>query len=397
MAVGSWDLNLRPDTPYDVLGLLDLGNRDGTAGFAHIVITDPRVDAAVELTQAADPTTTPHPLLGLARYTGIVRDVSDRRTHLSGPGLAAWLGDEDDKGRNYETIGPIRLTWAQWMDFILDGGTVTDVNGVVRTYPAGPVYKGTIHPVTDPLASLLIDGKPGTRRGYVQTVCDHFQCEWIMRPTGRLDAGYTGLLYGQYPRTLIARRVGVEVGIDTVAADRYELDATIEDYATRTVVHDDTGAVLASAGIGGDIFYKNLLGEQVRMTRFVGPDDNTVSHLATALLDVASTGAVATRLDISGEHYTVKGPLHAGETVYLWDPEMGMSGGDTNVDLGYQVIRPLVAKVQAVEWPVKAEMGVYLLRWDGTAHRVTDLADWVEPEDGSITLEIGARRRGLLR
>ena len=82
-ALGEWSLSLRPGTPRELLDAISAN------AFGHVAILPGRVN----------PATVGDGLLAAARYVGVYRGRTDEDgRELRGVGMAAWLGDEDDKG-----------------------------------------------------------------------------------------------------------------------------------------------------------------------------------------------------------------------------------------------------------------------------------------------------------
>src|SRR3954471_3804381 len=120
MACGSWKLQLSAEVPKDVW--------DALYYLGHVAVIRGRLDPKVYGDGLLSP--------GVASYAGILRERDAGDTfQIGGPGMAAWLGDEDTKGAVYETA--------------VDITAATFPNAVRALLPSsGAVTEGTLYPVT---------------------------------------------------------------------------------------------------------------------------------------------------------------------------------------------------------------------------------------------------------
>jgi hypothetical protein len=368
MAAGDFTVPLREETPQPVLDAL----RDGL--FGHVVVTPAWVDGRI-LTRAQ--------LLSIARYTGVVRGVADNGRSVSGAGLAIWLGDEGDKGKLTQSATNTTNTFANWW-------ISWAINGFLNGLTTGSL---------ETLGSFKLERMPGVSiRVLADELCRRANAEWRVNPSGTIDAGTLTHLYPSFTTPTVvltegpgSRDVNVR-GLPTV----FDASADVEDYSTAVHVHynNATAMVAVSSGVTPP---KRLDGADVIMERVVEASDVTASGEATEIgtAEAALTANTRRQVTIGSDVYDIAGSVRPGDSVYLYSPAAGYVGS-TQLPYRGQTITPATRRVYAVSWPLQRGMGVYLLPPVASPTPV-DLTQWIEPEDGASTLEVGAPRRTLLR
>lgn len=362
-SLGEWSLNLRNDTPQDIL--------DSLQYFGHIAISASRVDP--ELTGDA--------LLDDARYVGIMRDRSfgEGNKSIGGPGLAAWLGDEDDKGEVLEapTIF-VNSTFSAAINLLIpnaiQAGSITPLAGL---------YSGT-HQFQ-------------SARKAINYICSLYDAEWRVRGKGFLDVGEISDLYVTQPKAAILRsRTGLEMDYKALPG-KAKLNADVKDFTTRVVlIAEGTEAttVSATADINPVLNpYKDLFGNSVVRTRMVSEQQtNAINADARAQLQLNRFTSPRDALNLSTLTYDIRGDIQVGDYVWVYDPEAKLINLDNPITFYGEEIYPMKLRVFQLSWPVATGMGVTYRDNNGNW---LDLTDWVEFESGETSVVVGGYNRSL--
>lgn len=365
MALGDWQLTLRPDTPLEVRQKID--------GFGQIVVM-PTVVAQQDMSDAQ---------LANARYTGVITRPGPYY-RIGGHGLAMLLGTSD---RRYgaaasasaytHAIMPAASTFATAVFVAVDGsgldvGTTTDPSG--GTYFVGSFWY-TPHRVV------------------LDAVCKFYDAEWRVNPDGTVDAARYDTLYGA-PTTVVTRRPGGRVigGVGVEAL--IDAEADLWNYASRIVLRGRT----TSAGYGdASSTYRAFDGRWLAaVAEQDAPDlEGDLSFAAQRLLPTLSHPFRT--VTVSTDAYDFAGDVAAGSRIYVYDPDLGVldaSTGTTNsVEWQGEHIKPMTFRALAVSWPVQAGMSVFVRRFTGTGVTGTldyvDLTPYVIPEAGATRVDVG--------
>lgn len=356
--LGGWALELREETPDELREALGL--------FGHVAVLDGPVDVAA----AGDG------LLAAARYVGVLRG-GEHTLHPEGSGLAAWLGDEDDKG-------PVLLNRVSYTDQSLDA-VVTDLLG--RT---DAVSKGTVHPQDDPGATYSGEHQYQSLRKVLGSVCAVFGAEYRVNGDGSVDVGTPEQLYGATPSAIITRRGGgADVDLTGMGAD---FDATTDgyDYSTEVVLlgqTDENRTITTGSATGLGVPYKNLSGGTVSITRLIseaGEGAGTVEQRAQLHLNRFYRAARTVTLDLA--EYEMDAPARVGHHVWVHDPDTGLTDNTNEVPFRGEVLHPILERVAAVTWQVRAGMTVAFRTDDG---QWWDLTDYVVPGTDADEVTVG--------
>lgn len=355
---GSWQLKLVESTPKSVLNALDW-NQTATAGFGHIYIFKTPVRSS---------TFSDANLRDLAHYAGVLRERPDART-FGGPGLVAWLGDEDDKGDILETaVTQSAATLQTWVNALrpssLSAGTSLNSGS----------YTGTFQWVT--------------RRKALDAVCAALGYEYRVNTDHTLDANTVATLYGSTPTGFVTRRTEERGAYTGILADILETGADLNDYTTKVRAIAKTGLGTAS---GPATAYKDVNGNDVVITRVIEtPESEDANAAATALVNRFSSQRKSVQL--STDTYAIHGSVKVGESVYVYDPRSGLVDTSVQVHFGGQLLFPVSLRIYGMTWPIRRGMGVAFRNGAGTW---TDLTDWVDWETGSTSLDVGGYARTL--
>jgi hypothetical protein len=366
MAIGQWGIQLTNDAPPGVVSSL--------AAYGHVAVVRGRVN----------PVEHGDDIIGLADYVGVLRKVAGdpgSGVALSGPGMAVWLGDEEDKGDILESPG-----------VGLDADTFAD--SIRALLPAsGAITEGTIYSgVSGTYSGLHMYQTP---RKAIDYVCETMGGEWRVNHDGTLDAGPASSLFTATPTCVIVRRdiAGHDMDLRAIpGALKAEVDAA--DYATRVVL---VAQALAGGTAGpGTVPYKDIHGNEAVWTYVVDETDDTwysnAAARAAAILSDRSTLRQAVTLD--RVDYDVQGTFEAGDTVWVWDPTIGLVDTGNEVNFRGRLLNPVAVRVLSITWPVTEGMTVAYRDADGAW---TDLTPWIrwESADGG-QVEVADRAAATL-
>jgi hypothetical protein len=361
-ALGSWSLRLRDDTPKTIL--------DSLAYFGHVAI----VPGLITPEALADG------LLTTARYVGVLRGrEADESFQISGPGMAFWLGDEDDKGDVFETpVSLVAQTFAASVAALLPpGGSVTagTINAV-----AG-VYNGT-HQWQTP-------------RQAIDYVTQMFSAEWRVTGDGKLDAGTVAQLYRTTPHAFLVRKqAGREMDLVAMPG-QMSLDSDVDDYTTRVVLLAEGEGASISTGSANAVSvpYNDIHGNDVRLTRLISESETDATNAAArAQLQLNRFGAARTNVQLSTDFYDIKGDVAVGDYLAVYDPNSGFVDVANELFWRGQPINPIYLRCIALSYPVPSGWTVAYRDSNGVWF---DLSPYYIPESGDTTVTVGEFSRDL--
>lgn len=377
-ALGSWEIQLQPGTPRDVLDRLDY--------FGHVAIIPGRLDPA----QYGDN------LLTAARYVGVLRTRTigdDGRTNapqddlsVGGVGMAFWLGDEDGKGDVYENaVEPASASFATTINMLLPA--------------SGAVTAGTIYSVSGQYTGKHQYESPRSAIGYV---CDTMSTtsvpvSWRVNGNATLDAGPDSNLFVTNPTCVILPTGSGEDMALRALPGSVDVTRDVEDYSTRVVLlAEGEGSSIATgaADISPATSYKDLHGNTLKLTRLVSESDTATANAATrAQLALSQFTSTRNALTLSTADYDVHGSFQVGDRVWVYDPDSGLV--DTTTEIMFRGVRlnPIKLQVTETQWSVTAGYTVAYRAADGTW---INLTDYVEFEtDSTSTVTVGDFSRQL--
>ena len=379
-ALGSWEVNLLPGTPRDVLDSLDY--------FGHVAIIPGRLDPA----QYGDN------LLTVARYVGVLRTRTigdDGRTNapqddlsIGGPGMAMWLGDEDGKGAVYENaVTPASATFADTINMLLPASG------------AGAVTAGTIYAVTGQYTGHHQYETPRTAIGYV---CDTMSTtsvpvSWRVNGNGTLDAGPDSNLFVTNPTCVIVTKgAGEDMALRALPGS-VDVIRDVEDYSTRVVLlaeGDGTSIATGSADISPATSYKDIHGNALAMTRLVSESDTATANAEIrAQLALSQFTSTRNALTLSTADYDVHGSFQVGDRVWVYDPDSGLVDTTTEITFRGTRLNPIKLQVTETQWSITEG---YTVAYRTAAGAWIDLTNYVEFEtDSTSTVTVGDFSRQL--
>jgi hypothetical protein len=374
-ALGQWSINLKATTPKSVTdAILDLGHV-----CVHAARQNPRISGDA--------------LLASARYVGVVRtrEFTDDTRRLGGPGMAFWLGDEDDKGSVFETA--VNLSGSSF------------ITGVTNLLPAsGSITAGTINTVSGtPFTGSFVFMSP---KKALSQFCGYWsntfgQAEWQVTGDGKLNAGTVDQLYVTTPTAVIARKMsGQDMTLRGLTGSA-EATSDLSEFSTRVVVlaqGEGDATAIGQANISGGLNpYKDIHGNTAVLTRIVSASDVEATNAdPLAQLQLNRFLRAKRTLKVNTSEVDIDGAFRVGDFVWVWDPDSGMV--DTAVPAAEVMFRghrlnPLKVRVTELTWPVSRGMGVAYRDYN---NQWIDLTDYLEPEESSTAITVGSDPRGLL-
>jgi hypothetical protein len=364
--IGSWSVQLAQDTRQEILDALQY--------FGHICIN----------TGPVDPRTAGDAMLASARYVGIYRgrgNASDQRT-LIGPGLAAWLGDEDGKGEVYETAVVLNHDFQDAIPLLLP--------------PGGSITAGTIFDV-HPGSPFQWSPQYITPREAIDYVCQTVGADWRVNNNGTLDAGLESDLFTVIPKAAIKRRgQGLDMFLKAMPGDM-ATDQDMNDFSTRVVLlatGTEGATVTAAADIDPGLNpFVDLHGNPIAMTRLVNESGTDATNAdARAQLQLNRFSGPRTALTMSTRDFDVKGDFQVGDYLWAYDPDTGVYDLGNEVMFRGERFWPVAMRLTEMTWPVVQGMSVAYRRGDGTW---LDLTPYLLFESGDTTLVVGGYNRNL--
>lgn len=373
MAVGNWEISLRPDTPQDVL--------DGFSPLDRYVVVMP---ARIPVEDMADS------LLDQALYTGVVtRFVKNRVAgwRIGGHSLAMLLGTDarlygDQLGLPYYSNVAAGDTLDGWIDQLAAETRLT---------------KGTVN---DPTASYISTSAERWRswRENLDTLAKVYDIEWRINPDATIDAGGYSDLWPDIEIVLTREKAGREndgrVGLEVLL----EVEEDWWSYASQVFLMS-RGRV-AKSSISGWSSYRAWDGDQLQVAAIVDGSD-----IATDDADFAASrlgalmGSAQREVTVSSNDYEISAlssttVLRAGARCYVYDPgsDVWDSSLATQLEWRGEVIHPATFRCTGVSWPVTESMGVYERHKATTLGAASwrDLSDYVVPESGATQITIAA-------
>lgn len=393
--VGSWNLELDPDTPGHVLDLLDIRDRLW-ATYVHT----PHHWRLDELS-AAD-------LLGQARYCGVLLGQPRDRRALEGEHIAWWMGLDGDGGHLYS--GADDADAGLDIEAHIDALIIGNIGGI---------SKGSI---TADAATFTINKEGGdTRREMLDTLCrmhENGPMFWRVNSSARsLDVDSASNLWPTVttPTVILTGEGGRESALTGLYAELQLADLDGREVRQSVHVDWDNGANngAASATLPGT--YADLTSGSPVVRAYVDwrpkrPRPATEKWRKVAAWGIASQARAndlaaaeinertAIREEIDADLPDLYDPwrfdLTPGNHVYLWDEDLGLRNDIIN-QLYYrgEVVFPTTGRVEEMTTPLYDGTGHYLRYYNGTSFVWLDLTPYVLPEDGPVSLGINKRRR----
>lgn len=364
MKPGAWDLRLADHTPKTV--------RDALVEKGYLIVTP----AWFDVRGVSDAS-----ILAIARYAGIVQESSS--FSLSGDGLAALLGDGDGLGPVIGLINPGTDTMSTWINAIL-GATVS--NGIT----AGTLTDAGAANMASQTMDLL------TQRAAIDYVCARTGTEWRVNPNGTLDAGVAGSLFTRYttPNTIVLRHEGGhDYNISGLTVDLLSETKNARQWNSQVLLmgEGEGGSILQEIATIGVNPYFGFTGGALNLARLVdspSTEPGNAATLAQASLNLYSTAR--REISLSTSTYDVGRYVKPGDTIYVHDPDRGLTDTANKVQYRGAVLTPKQMRVHGYRWPIQEGMGVFYRSMATGSAVYTDLTPYFERESGSTSYDVGA-------
>lgn len=367
--IGNWQIDLHPDTPRAVTQRLEMAG----AGFAALIITPVRVDHAAV---GADNIHT------AAIYAGMYRHRTGRAGSLEGPGLWAYLGNE-------QGVGPIvgagltgTKTYAAWIGdldlnpFITAGASLPVTGGITWTTDRVMTRRECLEILQEIIGASPYNG--------LDLHIDHRTMEIVSEPPvwGVFAAAPydTPATYPLFVPWWAPADPGSE---NDVIRCRFEVREHVEDYLLESIVGGTTSTNASPA------FQYPGLAVDVIQQKYV--DDGSVpagSEGTLGAAEVARHAAAELVVDCFTDVRDIAARVKPGATVRLFDPENGV-WDDTHARLvNGRHVWFADNWVESMRWPVGPNMGVFV-RFDDDS--LLNLSEWYVPGTGEAQITFGAK------
>jgi len=374
LALGQWNVKLKPETPQDIIGALGY--------FGHVAVSTGR----------PDPRVSGDSLLRSARYVGVLRKITyqGEGLGLSGSGMTYWLGDENEKG---PIITAVQLYTA--------ANFVAVVNGLVAAGIA--VTPGVIHSVAGAYTGFH---QFVTIRKALTFVCATMTTD-VLNPVefrvngdGTIDAGQASDLFHTVPQAAIVRRhSGSDMAVRALPG-KAVTDEDTQDYSTDVILlGQGTGLGIASAAVSLPANlnpYKDIHGNPVKLARTVSQSQTDAANsLVQANIALNQFAKPRSAITLTTDQFDIEGDVQVGDSIWVHDPTAGLT--DTSASPAELVFRgerinPVKLRVREVTWPIAPGMSVAYRDING---KWTDLTDYVVFENGNTSVVVGGYDRSL--
>lgn len=413
--MGNWSVKLSPEAPA-------LWRRSAVSGPFTGWLWD---TICITPTRLRDPGLTRATVLSKAVYSGMVTDAkcgaANEPWTVSGGSLLGWLGTSDSPSlgpTGFTSAGSVSL--ATFLASLFTGGTPSGkyVNGM-QLYSASTCSTNTITDtaVLGETARELID------RWCRQTTNP---TEWWVRPDGQVHFAVQGnsAIFTQTPTVLIGRDVqpGTFGGYQCYKGTS-TVQLTSRDWANLAICYD--GSTSHDSGLYGSLVGTFDPTMQMMSTGSVASDTHDGGNfsafyrsdggayeaaflLATRHKQRSGSGEQLRQRSASVDAYCLALHLKPGDFFHLYDPDTyALSrGAPTEIVAGGRMMHAIKVRLADMTWPIKAGMGVYRISngsgdaLDGAGIGedygvVTDLTDYVVPEDGPTQLTINTNTPSL--
>jgi hypothetical protein len=353
MRPGSFRLSLKPNTPRSITSQIDV--------LDHIVILPTRGLAGPQFGET---------LLDAAAYTGVI-EKRPSRTSIEGCDPSWWLGTPAGRGvitSPTAVQSSTSIALSAWMDKVLPYNGITEgsTTDVGTTNHAGR-YQWI------------------TRREALDAICKAAGAEWRMNPNFTVDAG-TGLFVSADPSVVVTRRGGgIQPGRFGLEGALIQAGRDASKLATSVTTVAATGTGSASVAATGFVNPSGGIVDLPMVANVTSGDVTNLNAFASTIL--GSAGGLRTDVTVSTRSHLVPFRVQPGDSIYVYDPEAGITGTDVIFYRG-EAINPAKVRCYAITWPIEAGMGVYVRRRVGSLNWV-DISDWVQFETSDTFFEIG--------
>lgn len=378
MALGDWDLRLKPDTPLSIRREVSRGDS--------IVITSTR---AASVSSRSD-------LLGVARWRGVLLELSEDRTALAGQGMLWYLGSGPGLGQ-YLTVSVLPRTWTTYLSAI---DSYSDGHGA--GFGWGGLVKQPDYPIPGglwPNSGASDDDLPDTVLEILLYLAGVLDVEFYVTPDGKFYSGVAGssYLFTITPTVIVMRgQSGRDAGLTGLE---------IADWRVSTDIYDSAFyiRVVSSAGVGSADYTSEFHGDAsgantlIRTRYYTNTDVDNLTDAGLLVDSLKAKHGPRRTVAVSVNAYDVGRWLSPGDYLYAYDPIDQLYDDTNKVQYHGMQVCPAKLRLYGMRWPIQQGMGVYrLASFTSDTPQVTDLTDYVEFESGPATLEVDAPPRAAL-
>lgn len=406
--LGSFDVELRDDTPWDVREKLQ---QKGTLVVTPGDLVNPYLD--------------PADVVDNARYSGMVQALSFDRLRIEGVSGAGFIGDDGNP-----MVGPRPYTtgsdqWTGTMAATLENqvwGPSGHRNGITLNAQVFGVSE-TVNVEYETQRTLggttsNVGIKPV--RAQLDAVCEAFKGEWRYNPWGEIEAGLNVGRNALQARVIVAPQLQFCDGYESGGVDPFNdalaagdgmvgmrlLDLDGEDHSknyadtVRLFMMPPDGVTSDLTGVynATDLF-TGFAGQtspvyEARVTRQGAASSSVADDQAEIIQrNDFNLGSEMRRCDV--ECYDIGRYLRPGDWFGLFAPESGFA--DTNVwQIQGLMIPARYVRCHGTTWPVREGMGVFHIASDGS-DTVTRLSPHVAWEDGPAQIHVDGLPSSLSR
>lgn len=379
MRTGGWSVKLKDDAPRSV--------RDLFGFYGHVIVTPTR------LGNELIPRST---LLGAARWTGVIREFSERRTRWGGPGLMAWLGEEAGKGAPAIPTKPSSpMTFSNVLTVRFSG---TNPNGL----SLGTGYSATSTTVSD-------YEHFNWSRAIIDDVANATGNEWRINPDGSLDYGIATSLFQSSPKVVL-------VDSSSFANSGLEQAYPVAGYRAIGVTFNVTAHQHNYYRTAHGWWRGNWSGSDLSLSGASVATARYSNFSKTANMDIWKSGQASSQeeyyaatppsgdsagqyeIDVDCDLFDIERHIIPGDYVYLWSPDDDLVDSANQIVIGGETLGCVKARVAGISWPIEEGYGVFVE--DNQHSHLTDVTDWVEFEPAGCRIYIDTaplRLDGALR
>lgn len=374
---------------------------------------DPWGQILVHTTRVDENTMANQDMIKQARYVGVVQNLeyAFESFVVSGKGTMAYLGDTDSRGlvvAETSASGSVRSYTNDSLSDVLDRTTSTPY-GLLRTgdtasQQAVRTKSGSIINPTTGTTTYTGDHYLESVYKAVKYVCEHFDAEFYVDNEGYLYAGRPEDIFAGHdtdPTAIIIREgQGEDPNIEGFIPASITTGFNAEEYITKVELIP-TGASkevsMAEATVSTNE-YKDLFNENLKRIQVVKDASAVESNYQTrANKALSEYNRLKKTVNVSLEGYDISGSFKTGDKIFIYDPQVGFEDTQSKAnsesrDINQvvyqgQTLNPEKIRVVGMSYPVQEGMGVYYR--NSSTGNIIDLTDYVEFEDGGISLEVG--------
>jgi len=400
MAPGTFSVDLEVDLPPSITQQLTTARtHPQSLGFATLVVTREHLDPVA----VGDDGGTVHPLQRNALYAGVVERITSRKRRIEGYGLAGWLrspGGHSDLYDGTNASDPMPqwgargiACWAA-IERMIEGNTIA-------AWPmraCDGLWLGNVP--ANKLTSTTMSIPPGVK-DRVEVIDQALRATgwvWRVRPAGLFDYGTPAEVWGT-PRVVVAPGLGDDPRWVTINGHASSWDESVEDWvnfvsASRGSAYN-AATVITYSTRPGAVGYIGPRGVPIQR----GLRGEIASGEANADWQIRMATALAELFDeqqqitVGGDIRDGGSPIGAGESVWAYDPSVGLVDTANEISVAGQIVHPVAVPIDGVTWSITGRMGTYIVYWDragAPVRKVLDLTPHVVADTSPTTIDVGS-------